>query len=146
MVDSVKFYSVSDEYGAFSNFAAYPIKLGKKRWPTTEHYFQAKKFTDKKQQEDIRKAKTPMIAARLGRDRKKHKIRRGWNSEKVAVMREAIYAKFTQHEELRELLLSTGDAEIVEHTSNDNYWGDGGDSRGKNMLGSILMEIREQLR
>ena len=61
-------------------------------------------------------------------------------------MREAIRAKFTQDDELKLLLLGTGDAKLVEHTSNDNYWGDGGDGRGRNMLGRILMEVREQLR
>ena len=81
----------------------------------------------------------------MGRDRKK-KLRRDWESVKVSVMREAIRAKFTQHEELRERLLATGEAKIVEHTERDAYWGDGGDGSGKNMLGRILMEIREELR
>jgi predicted NAD-dependent protein-ADP-ribosyltransferase YbiA (DUF1768 family) len=40
----IRFYSVGDEYGEFSNFAPYPITLGGKRWPTSEHYFQAQKF------------------------------------------------------------------------------------------------------
>lgn len=46
------------------------------------------------------------------------------------VMREAVRAKFTQHEKLTELLLTTGDAELIEHTANDNYWADGGDGTG----------------
>ena len=46
----------------------------------------------------------------------------------------------------RELLLSTGDATLVEHTENDSYWGDGGDGSGKSMLGRVLMEVRDELR
>lgn len=145
MPDVIRFYSVSDEYGEFSNFAAYPIALKGERWPTAEHYFQAQKFEDAGEREAVRKAKSPMIAARMGRDRKK-KLRRDWESVKVSVMREAVRAKFMQHEDLRDLLLSTGDARLVEHTENDDYWGDGGDGSGKNMLGRILMEIREELR
>ena len=61
-------------------------------------------------------------------------------------MFEAVRAKFTQHEELRKILLATGDAEIVEHTRKDNYWGDGGDGSGRNMLGKTLMLVREELR
>ena len=61
-------------------------------------------------------------------------------------MREALRAKFSQHQDLRKILLDTGDAEIVEHTSNDSYWGDGGDGSGKNMLGRLLMEVRDELR
>jgi N-glycosidase YbiA len=140
----VNFYSVSDAYGEFSNFADYPIALKGLRWPTTEHYFQAQKFADKAYQQKIRSANTPMLAAQLGRTRKQ-KLRRDWESVKVEIMREA-FAKFTQHEDLRQLLLATGVANLVEHTENDSYWGDGGDGRGKNMLGLILMQTRETLR
>ncbi|MCG8648967.1 MAG: NADAR family protein [Pirellulales bacterium] len=141
----IRFYSVGDEYGEFSNFAAFPIKLQGKRWPTSEHYFQAQKFQDLEYREEIRKAKTPMIAARLGRDRKK-KLRRDWESVKDNIMRDAVMAKFSQHVELRELLLATAEAELVEHTTNDSYWADGGDGSGKNMLGRVLMEVRDRLR
>jgi hypothetical protein len=93
----------------------------------------------------IREAKSPMIAARMGRDRRKP-LRRDWEAVKDDIMREAVRAKFTQHAGLQAILLSTGHAEIVEHTTNDSYWGDGGDGSGKNMLGRILMEAREELR
>ena len=143
--EAIKFYSVSDDYGCFSNFAGYPIRLKGKTWPTSEHFFQAQKFEDAADREEVRKAKSPMIAARMGRSRKR-KLRRDWESVKVNVMREAVLAKFTQHEDLREVLLSTGEAKIVEHTANDSFWGDGGDGSGQSMLGRILMEVREQLR
>jgi hypothetical protein len=60
-------------------------------------------------------------------------------------MYEVVQAKFTQHEELKVLLLSTGTATLIEHTENDDYWGDGGDGSGKNKLGKILMQLREEL-
>ncbi len=145
MPDDIKFYSVSDEYGCFSNFAPYPIRLAGKVWPTSEHYFQAQKFDDEQHREAIRKAKTPMLAARMGRDRKK-KLRRDWESAKVTVMTEAVRAKFTQHDDLRSVLLGTGDVTLIEHTENDDYWGDGGDGSGRNMLGHVLMRVREELR
>jgi ribA/ribD-fused uncharacterized protein len=145
MSNVIKFYSVSDEYGEFSNFARYPIKLSGKVWPTTEHYFQAMKFESKSDQEEIRKAKSPMEAAKKGRDRKR-KLKRNWESIKDNVMREALLAKFTQHDDIKSLLLSTGEAKIVEHTENDSYWGDGGDGSGRNMLGRLLMEVREKIK
>lgn len=141
----IRFYSVADEYGDFSNFARFPIRLDGELWPTSEHYFQAQKFKDRAVRKKIRNAKSPMIAARLGRDRAQP-LRRDWESVKVEVMRRAVRAKFTQHEELRTLLLETGDAKIVEHTDNDAYWGDGGDGSGKNMLGRLLMEVRAWIR
>lgn len=61
-------------------------------------------------------------------------------------MYEAVYAKFTQHDELKKLLLSTGYAILIEHTPHDKYWGGGGDGSGKNKLGKILMKVRNELR
>jgi len=61
-------------------------------------------------------------------------------------MREAVEAKFRQHDELRALLLATNDAILVEHTENDDFWGDGGDGSGRNELGRVLMAVREVLR
>lgn len=142
---TICFYSVQDAYGEFSNFAAFPIMLAGKRWPTSEHYFQAQKFLDPRDRDEIRRAKTPMIAARLGRDRSRA-LRRDWEAVKVSVMREVLDAKFRQHAELATLLLSTGDAVLVERTGNDDYWGDGGDGSGKNMLGRLLMDVRAALR
>ncbi len=83
-----------------------------------------------------------MIAARVGRDRSL-RLRRDWESVKVSVMRDALVAKFEQHVDLRDALLATGEAKLVEHTERDAYWGDG---RGKNMLGHLLMSVRQQLR
>jgi ribA/ribD-fused uncharacterized protein len=145
MTRAIQFYRVSDQYGEFSNFAAFPITLGGKVWPTTEHYFQAQKFAGTEHEEAIRETPSPMIAKRMGRDSKKP-LRGDWDLVKDDIMREAVRAKFSQHPELTTLLLATGDAVLVEHTANDSYWGDAGDGSGKNMLGHILMQLRDQLR
>lgn len=144
-MDVINFYSVGDDYGCFSNFSPHPIALKGKRWPTSEHYFQAQKFVGTPDEEEVRLAKSPMIAARMGRSRKRP-LRKDWESVKDSIMYEAVRTKFTQHADLREILLATEDAEIVEHTENDAYWGDGGDGTGRNRLGQILMEVRDELR
>ena len=143
-MDVVSFYSVSDEFGQFSNFAPFPIKVDGERWPTSEHYFQAQKFANTEHEEAIRTTHSPMIAARMGRDRKKP-LRPDWEDVKDRIMLEAVRAKFSQHPQLASLLLSTGDAVLVEHTKNDSYWADGGDGTGKNRLGEILMKVRSEL-
>jgi len=144
-METIRFYRVDDEYGIFSNFSPHPIRMNGKVWPTSEHYFQAQKFSGTEHEEEIRLIKSPMIAARMGRDRKRP-LRRDWESVKDEIMFEAVLAKFTQHEDLRKMLLATGGAEIIEHTSKDSYWGDGGDGSGRNMLGKTLMLVREELR
>ena len=145
MTEPIRFYRVRDQYGEFSNFAAFPIVIDGREWRTTEHYFQAQKFVGTPHEEEIRLTPSPMVAARKARSRQRP-LRTDWEAVKVDVMRTALRAKFTQHEQLRELLLATGESEIVEHTVNDRYWGDGGDGSGRNMLGRLLMEIREELR
>ena len=144
-MDVVSFYRVSDEYGEFSNLAPYAIRVDGEMWPTSEHYFQAQKFEDPAHRLKVRKAAGPFEAARLGRDRKA-KLRRDWESVKVDVMHKALTAKFSQHNDLRSLLLGTGESRLVEHTDNDAYWGDGGDGKGRNMLGRLLMRVRMELR
>jgi N-glycosidase YbiA len=64
----------------------------------------------------------------------------------LAIMLEALMAKFTQHADLKQILLDTGDATLVEHTTRDSYWGDGGDGSGRNRLGALLMQAREAIR
>jgi ribA/ribD-fused uncharacterized protein len=86
-------------------------------------------------EEAIRPAKSPTIAARMGRSRK-NPVRADWEGLKDEIMREAVRAKFEQHMELREILPGT----------DDRYWGDGGDGLGANMLGEILMAVREKLK
>lgn len=142
--EPVKFYSVNDEFGEFSNFADFPIVIDSKRWPTSEHYFQAMKFDDRAYSEKIRKTPKAFMAAEMGRDRS-IKIKRGWDNMRLNVMTTAVRAKFNQHPELANLLLSTGARKIIEHTENDDFWGDGGNGKGKNMLGVILMKIRAEL-
>lgn len=140
----ILFYRINEPYGGFSNFSPHPIKLKDRIWPTSEHYFQAQKFTGTEHEELVRQAASPMVAARMGRSRQRP-LRPDWESVKENVMNEALCAKFSQHPELRSMLLETGDAVLIEHTKNDNYWGDGGDGLGKNRLGLLLMELREKM-
>lgn len=142
-MNRILFYRLNEPYGEFSNFAPFPIKLNGRSWPTAEHFFQAQKFAGTEHEHTVRKAKSPMTAAHLGRSRKLP-LRRDWESVKDDIMRQALRAKFTQHEALCTLLLGTGDAVLVEHTARDSYWGDGGDGTGRNRLGHLLMELRAQ--
>src|SRR5579863_4477139 len=140
----ILFYRPSEPYGELSNFSPHPFELDGQRWPTVEHYFQAQKFPGTDHAERIRQAKSPMIAKRLGRS---HAVplRRDWEAVKEQVMLTALRTKFTQHADLRELLLRTRNDELIEHTENDRYWGDGGNGRGKNRLGYLLMQLRTEL-
>jgi N-glycosidase YbiA len=140
----IRFYKTNDEYGGFSNFYNSPIKLKGKIWTTVEHYFQAQKFPNTEYEEKIRLTVSPVTAAKMGRDRQLP-LRFDWENVKKSIMLEAITAKFTQNPDLKKLLLSTKNLPIIEHTKNDSYWGDGGNGLGKNMLGRLLVEVRNGL-
>ena len=143
----IHFYHSWQPYYEFTNFSPYSIVVAGKRWPTSEHFFQAQKFVGTPLVEKIRICHTPREAFDISRSELGTKwLRKDWSEAKEDVMKLALRAKFTQHQHLHDLLLSTGDRKLVEHTDKDNFWGDGGDGRGQNKLGHMLMELRQELR
>ena len=133
------------EYAWLSNFAEAKTSWDDKIYPTVEHAFQAVKTLDENQRETIRLSPTPGKAKRLGR---KVVLRNNWEIIKEKVMLELVNRKF-KDSTLRQLLIDTGDATLVEgNTFHDNFWGNCTCSKcqhkpGKNMLGHILMRVRD---
>ena len=142
---TIFFYSKTDHYGDFSNFSKHGIEIEGKWYKTTEHYFQSQKFDSADYRERIRLAPNASSAAKLGRSRN-HPIRADWDQVKDDVMRRAVLAKFQKNSDACELLLSTGDEDIVENAPGDYYWGCGKDGSGQNKLGLILVKVREQIK
>lgn len=129
----------SGEYAFLSNFFPHGIKYDGLEYPTSEHAFQAAKTLDIGERRKIAAAGTPAMAKRMGR---KVKLRPGWEGIKVEEMRKILRLKFADPD-LYNRLCQTGHEPLVE----GNYWGDtfwgvcGG--KGKNWLGKLLMEIRD---
>lgn len=151
-MEPIRFYSTRGPYGFFSNFARYPVFVDKVRWPTSEHYYQAQKFSEDELypgenitiREKIRGLKSPREAANMGRDTSLP-MRSDWDEVKYGVMKYVVKLKFDQYNSFRDLLLSTT-GEIIEDSPIDYIWGCGKDGTGKNWLGKILMEVREELK
>ncbi len=141
----IYFYMAREKYGEFSNFAPYGIEMDGRWWKTPEYYFQAQKFTGEAHKEKIANAVDTKTAFNLGRSRE-IPIREDWEEVKDKVMYRAILKKFKTYPKLKALLLSTGDAEIIENSPLDNYWACGKDGKGKNMLGQIFMRVRGELK
>ncbi|ETR71903.1 MAG: hypothetical protein OMM_02128 [Candidatus Magnetoglobus multicellularis str. Araruama] len=140
----IKFYEKDQPYGFFSNFSNHAVYLKNKIWKTSEHYYQSQKYANSDYEEKIRLAPSPMIAAKMGRDHR-FSPKPDWENVKNTIMLEVLFAKFTQHPELKDELIKTAPLTIIEHTENDHYWGDGGNGSGKNMLGKLLMKVRSSL-
>jgi ribA/ribD-fused uncharacterized protein len=138
---AIRFFSRSETHREFSNFAPFPIDLDGKRWPTIEHYYQAQKFTHAGLQTKIRRAEKPAIAKSIA-DKHRDKIRSDWDALRDDVMYRAVRRKFELYPELLDLLLATGDEDIVEVAPSDYYWGIGREGTGQNKLGKIIERIR----
>lgn len=136
------------EFAFLSNFYPSAISDGYTTFPTVEHYFQACKCEYMDDYDAIAAAPTPGQAKRLGRQAV---LRDDWEQNKLNVMETALRKKFAIPE-LREKLLATGDAYLVEGNFwHDNTWGDCGcekckHTHGQNNLGKLLMKIRTDIR
>lgn len=135
MIDSFR-----DEYFFLSNFYPVEIKLDGIVYPNAETAFQAQKTLDVEERRNFSMLKRPVQAKRLGR---KVKLRDDWEEVKLDIMTEIVSQKFLQHPHLIEMLLQTGDEELIESNKwGDRFWGVC-KGVGENHLGKILMKIRD---
>jgi len=139
---TVPFYSTRGPYGCFSNFSRHPVTIDKVVFQSSEHFYQSKKVRDQVEARHIARASTPTEAKKRGSE---CKLREDWDQIKEDVMREVLRAKFTQHSDIRGVLIGTGTKRLVEASPTDAYWGEGKDGNGKNRLGELLMELRQEL-
>ena len=137
----IKFYKTTEPHGYMSNYWKAKFFLDNNWWATTEHYYQAIKTFDVNEQEQVRNAAKANDARLLGQ---KVTLRPDFNEVKDQLMKTCLIAKFNQHPDLKKQLLDTGDAELIEDSPTDFYWGCGKDGTGKNMLGKLLMELRKE--
>lgn len=138
----MKIQSFRGKYAFLSNFYECPITVHGVTFNTVEHAFQAFKMTNAEDAEAIRICPTPGTAKRSAR---KRKLRTDWEQIKEEVMLLCLREKFKQPF-LKEMLINTGEAELIEvNTWGDTYWGVFG-GRGLNRLGCLLMQVREELR
>jgi ribA/ribD-fused uncharacterized protein len=72
-------------------------------------------------------------------------MRDDWSLIRADFMKQAVTAKFTQHENLKQLLLATSPHPLVQLKPGDGVWGSGPSGNGENLLGVILQELRHQL-
>lgn len=127
-----------------SNFYEAAIEYGGLVYGNNEAAFQAQKCMTDEERVQFTKL-TPGQSKYVGR---RVLLRPDWETVKFGIMEEIVRAKFTQHPELAEKLLATGDKIIVEGNSwGDTVWGvDSRTGNGENHLGRILMKIRQEHR
>ena len=150
--DAVVVRKTTEAFGGLSNMAAgYPLVVNGVRIPTAEALYQACRFPRLPNvQRDIVGQRSPMTAKM--KSRAHHgETRPDWDGIRYKVMRWCLRAKLAQHyETFGRLLLATGQRPIVEQSRKDVYWGarassDDATLVGRNVLGRLLMELRERL-
>lgn len=125
-----------------SNFSPAKIMVDGVEYPSLEHAFQASKTFNQLQRSVIQNMKDPNHARRYGR---RIALRPGWDEMRNDVMLRLLRQKFSDPV-LRKRLLDTGDVELVEGNHwGDTYWGVC-NCKGENMLGKLLMKVREEIR
>lgn len=144
--------SFTGRFAFLSNF--YPCKIVHQgiTYPSTEHYYVAMKVNDDQVingkfypkadvREMISKISNPGYVKKFGRTLK---LRKDWDDVKLKVMEWCLREKF-KDSVLQEMLIRTGNEELVEeNTWGDTYWGVCR-GKGNNHLGKLLMKIRSEI-
>lgn len=129
-------------YRFLSNFYPCPVKFDGDVYPSVEHAFQAAKTLNTDERTQIRHAISARDAKCLGR---KASLRLDWEDVKVGIMLGLLRSKF-DNPALSKALIATRNFELIEgNTWGDRFWGVDTLGCGQNMLGKLLMQIREEL-
>ena len=136
----------------------HPFESNGIRYLTAEHYMmagKAKLFNDQEIFEKILDTKHPGEVKKLGRKVKNFNPKI-WYDHAFNIVAEGNYYKFSQHEDLRQFILNTGNRVLVEASPYDKIWGiglkeshpDAGNAfkwKGDNLLGFALMQARQRI-
>jgi ribA/ribD-fused uncharacterized protein len=146
MVDVEAIWDFSIEpYRCFSNFSEHPVVYSGITYQTPEHAYQAAKAVNKMAHDHIASSVSAALAKRRGRN---VTLRFDWENVKLGIMAVIVYSKFTQHEDARKILISTGNSLLIEGNRwGDDLWGmikgEQGVWIGQNLLGKVLMSARD---
>ena len=132
-----------NEYEFLSNFYEVSIEYDGLTYGSSEAAFQAQKCMTNEERLAFTKY-NPDESKRAG---KRVKLRSDWEDVKLGIMEEILRAKFTQHEDIAQKLINTGERILIEGNDlGDVFWGiDTATGEGENHLGKILMKIRGEL-
>ncbi|MBP0968796.1 MAG: NADAR family protein [Oscillospiraceae bacterium] len=157
--DPILFWKVDAEYGFMSNWYPSRFVIDGIEYLHVEQFMMAQKaklFHDAERYKAIMNQPDPGKCKALGRKVFPYDGT-VWNANRKRIVKEGNRAKFEQNPDLKELLLNTGDAILAEASPRDKIWGigiaaataakrDPSEWPGQNLLGQILMELREEFR
>lgn len=139
--DAIYFYT--PVFYVLDNFSAHIIEIWGKKFQTSEHAYQWKKFIDSNPEiaERIFNATSPNEVKKIS-DAHKKETDPEFHNLKLKIMEEILRAKADQHEKVRKILKESGNKTIIENSPVDSFWGVGSDGKGENALGKLWMKVR----
>lgn len=138
---------ILNENSFLSNFYLSNIRYKGHIYRSAEHLFQAVRCADERDREKIRNVLSPKSAKIVGRF---VKVQNNWEEHKVNVMRKILQVKFRKHSKLCKMLQHTNKAQLIAlNYWHDTFWGVCACTQhartGQNVLGELLMEIRDKI-
>ncbi len=151
--DSVVFLKTDAPFGGLSNMAGgYPIHVNGVRILTSEALYQVCRFPHLPDVQKLIIGQVSPMTAKMRSKPYRKDSRPDWDQVRVRIMRWSLRMKLANNwNTFSALLLKTGERPIVEESRKDDFWGakvvDDGDTLvGMNVLGRLLMELREQVK
>jgi len=138
----IRFYMDTGKWGFLSPMYLCPVRIGGREYRSAEHYYQSMKASNEGKREWIRNSATGYEAKERAHALGAEELASKSPDQKIATMREAFIAKFTQNRELGIKLLETGETELLEDSPDDPFWG----AKGENWIGRLAMETRLKIR
>ncbi len=135
---------VETRWTYLSPFSAHEVLVREVVYKTAEHAYQALRMM-KSAQSHIAESSSPLEAWRRAQAAKVQGLL-DESVDKLALMEEIFRAKLAQHTDVREVLLETGDAELLKVYDTDYYWGTGADGSGENQMGKLWVKLRTELK
>ena len=135
------------EFYPFSNFSSFQVDWHGRRWPTSEHAYQAAHFFETAPElvEEIFNTRSAHDAEKLAKANG-DKLPDNWDEIKISIMDDICKHKLIQNPYVQRKLLQTDNAPLAEDSPKDSFWGWGPDQKGRNELGKVWMRLRDWLR
>ena len=150
--ECITFRKTAERFGGLSNMAGgYLLNVNGVRILTSEALYQACRFPHLPEvQRQIIAERSPMTAKMKSKPYRGNS-RPDWDVVRTKIMRWCLQVKLVQNwDKFSKLLLETGDLPIVEDSRKDDFWGakpeDDEILVGANVLGRLLMQLREQVK
>lgn len=156
----IGFFHENEEYGCFSNWYPAEFEYAGKHFANSEQFMMYHKvlmFHKHDLANQIMQTSDPAKCKKIAGQKFPEFNSDLWEKTCVTIVKRGVKAKFVQNPDILQKLLDTGNALLAECSPFDKKWGIGIDIndpdrlviakwKGKNLLGRILMEIREELR